>query len=78
MTDKVVAFPLPQVDPVDVYLALLDAGAEFEDPRLAQLRALLSEDERARLVAQLRAASEVTTRRADVLEQQLRIWRTKR
>jgi hypothetical protein len=40
MTDKVVAFPPPQVDLVDVYLALLDSGAEFEDPRLTELRAL--------------------------------------
>jgi hypothetical protein len=77
-TDKVVVFPPPEVDLVDVYLALLDSGAEFEHPRLAELRALLSEDERARLVAQLRVDSARTTRRADALEKQMRIWRTNR
>ena len=78
MTDKVVAFPQPQADSIEVYLALVDSGAEFEDPRLAQLREQLTVSERARLVAQLRADSEVTTRRADAIEQQLRIWRTRR
>jgi hypothetical protein len=78
MTDKVVAFPQPQADQVEVYLALLDAGAAFGDPRLAQLREQLTSSERARLVGQLRADSEVTTRRADALEKQIRIWRTNR
>jgi hypothetical protein len=78
MTDKVVTFPQPQVDRVDLYLALVDSGAEFEDARLAELRTLMSEPERARLVAQLRADSAVTTRRANALEKQMRIWRTKR
>jgi hypothetical protein len=78
MTDKVVAFPQPQVDRVDLYLALLDTGAEFEDARLAELTTLMSEPERACLVAQLGADSAVTTRRANALEAQMRIWRTKR
>jgi hypothetical protein len=78
MTNKVVAFPPPQVDLVDVYLALVDSGAEFDDPRLIELRTLLSDDQRARLIAQLRADSTVTTRRANALEAQMRIWRTKR
>jgi hypothetical protein len=77
MTDKVVAFPQPQADSIEVYLAV-DSGAEFEDPRLAQLREQLTVSERARLVAQLRADSEVTTRRADAIEQLLRIGRTRR
>jgi hypothetical protein len=78
MTDKVITFPQPKVDRVDLYLALLDSGAEFGDPRLAELRTLMSEPERARLVAQLRADSAVMVRRANALEAQMRIWRTKR
>jgi hypothetical protein len=78
MSGKIFKFPDPSIDPVDVYLALLGAGAEFEDPGLAQLRALLSDGHRARLVAQLRADSARTTKRVDTLETQMRIWRTKR
>jgi hypothetical protein len=74
MTDRAIAFPQPQIDRVDLYLALVDSGAEFSDPRLAQLREQLTASERARLVAQLRADSARTTKRADAL----RIWRTKR
>jgi hypothetical protein len=77
MSRKIFKFPDPSIDPVDVYLALLDAGAEFEDPRLAQFRALLSDGRTARLVAQLRADKR-TTKRADTLETQMRIRRTKR
>ena len=78
MSSDVIKLPNPPINRVDVYLALVDAGAEFEDPRLAELRALLSEPERAHLVAQLRADSGVMTRRANALEAQMRIWRTKR
>jgi hypothetical protein len=78
MTDKAIAFPRPEADRVEAYLALVDSGAEFVDPRLTQLRALFSDDQRARLVAQLCADSARTTKRADALETQMRIWRTKR
>ena len=75
MTGTVITFPEPPIDRVEVYLALLDCGAEIDDPRLAELRAQFSEAERTRLVAQLRGDSATTLRRADALEAQMRIWR---
>jgi hypothetical protein len=78
VSGEIVKLPDPPIDRVGAYLGLIDAGASFDDPLLAELREQLTAAERARLAAQLRKDAETTTRRADALEKQMRLWRTKR
>jgi hypothetical protein len=75
MSRNVIQFPEPPVDRVEAYLALLECGVEVADARLAELRELMSADERTRLVAKLRAEGAALTRRANALEAQMRAWR---
>jgi hypothetical protein len=66
MTDKVVAFPPPQIDLAQVYLGYIDSepGIDLRDPRLLAIMDAMSREDAARVQAQLQAEGETKARRA--------------
>jgi hypothetical protein len=78
MIDKIVQFPEPPIDVVETYLALVDCGAEFEDPRLEELRQRMTNDELGRIVTQLREEAEAASRKARALKTLVRRKRIRR
>jgi hypothetical protein len=52
---------------VNEYFALVDQGAPFNDPKLAWMRERMTDDERMRIMAMLRASGEAELEEAAAL-----------
>jgi hypothetical protein len=63
----------PETDLVERYLELVDMGADFDDPRLAELRQRMTESEWRQIVFRLREEAEAAERKRLALEAQGRI-----
>jgi hypothetical protein len=67
MSNEKIEYPEP-TDLVERYLELVDMGADFEDPRLEELRRRMTEDEFRQTAFRLRDEAETAERKKRALE----------